>query len=379
VNPKDKSEVFLVDKSMESLNTFTRKIFATGNTDALLDLIFRHGLEISGAPGGAIYQRGLGDPGELVFARQRGIPFLNQEYSEIVAVRSAIAESVFTSGKAIVIEDGVLKSGEGFSRACAGIHALMATPLIVCGKTFGVFIAERDVTLPLFSVPDLTRLELIVLQGGASLSNAYLRASIDKKTDGVKMRENYLKTIRGLAIAIDAKNNFTRGHSEKVMAMAVGLAREMKGFDDQLIAVIRDAALLHDIGKISIPGHILDKPGPLSFEEFDGIMKKHSVIGANIVKDVPFLNELYSLILHHHEHYDGSGYPQGLKGDAIPLGARILHVADAFDAMASDRPYRSSLGKKEALRRIVADSGTHFDPDVAGVFVRVVRCKGTIE
>ncbi|MBN2037842.1 MAG: HD domain-containing protein [Chitinispirillaceae bacterium] len=166
------------------------------------------------------------------------------------------------------------------------------------------------------------------------------------------MKVNYMKTIRALAAAVDAKDHYTRGHSEKVMAMAEDLAREMRECDHKHIEVIRDAALLHDIGKISIPGNILSKPGALSFEEYDGVVKKHSEVGANIVKEVPFLNELYSLILHHHEHYDGSGYPHGLKGNAIPLGARILHVADAFDAMTSDRPYRSSLGHKEAIRRI---------------------------
>ncbi|MGA2507703.1 MAG: HD domain-containing phosphohydrolase [Chitinispirillaceae bacterium] len=193
------------------------------------------------------------------------------------------------------------------------------------------------------------------------------------------MKENYLKTIKALAIAVDAKDNYTRGHSEKVMTIAEEIAREMGGCDDQHVTAIRDAALLHDIGKIGIPGHILNKPSALSFDEFNGVMKKHSTLGANIVKDVPFLNELYKLILHHHEHYDGSGYPEGLKGEDIPLGARILHVADAFDAMTSDRPYRSSLGHKEAIRRIVADSGKHFDPAVVGVLLRVARRKGIIE
>jgi HD-GYP domain-containing protein (c-di-GMP phosphodiesterase class II) len=108
-------------------------------------------------------------------------------------------------------------------------------------------------------------------------------------------------------------------------------------------------------------------------------MKSHSTLGANIVKEVPFLSDLYKLILHHHEHFDGSGYPGGLVGENIPLGARILHLADAFDAMTSDRPYRSSLGHQEAVRRIVADSGKHFDPTLVGAFLRVARKKGIID
>jgi len=163
------------------------------------------------------------------------------------------------------------------------------------------------------------------------------------------------------------------------MEIAEELALEMKEFDAHRVAVIRDAALLHDIGKIGIPGNILNKTGALTFDEFDLVVKKHSAMGANIVKEVPFLNELYKLILHHHEHFDGSGYPSGLKGDAIPLEARLLHVADAFDAMTSDRPYRSSLGNKEAIRRIVADSGKHFDPAIVSVFLKVVERKGLLD
>jgi putative nucleotidyltransferase with HDIG domain len=193
------------------------------------------------------------------------------------------------------------------------------------------------------------------------------------------MKVNYMRTIKALAIAVDAKDKYTLGHSEKVMLLAEELARELQDFDNRRVAVIRDAALLHDIGKIGIPGNILNKPGPLSYDEFNGVMKSHSTLGANIVKEVPFLRELYVLILHHHEHYDGSGYPGGLIGENIPLGARILHIADAFDAMTSDRPYRSSLGHKEAVRRIVADSGKHFDPGLVGAFLRMARKKGIIE
>ena len=193
------------------------------------------------------------------------------------------------------------------------------------------------------------------------------------------MKVNYMRTIKALAIAVDAKDKYTLGHSEKVMLLAEELARELQDFDGKRVAIIRDAALLHDIGKIGIPGTILNKPGPLSYDEFNGVMKSHSTLGANIVKEVPFLSELYKLILHHHEHFDGSGYPGGLAGENIPLGARILHIADAFDAMTSDRPYRSSLGHQEAIRRIVADSGKHFDPALVGVFLRVARKKGIIE
>jgi len=186
------------------------------------------------------------------------------------------------------------------------------------------------------------------------------------------MKENYIRTIKALAIAVDAKDTYTHGHSENVMNIAESIARELS-MDDEMISTIRDAGLLHDIGKIGIPGYILNKPGPLTYEEFNGIMKTHSTLGANIVRDVPFLRDLYKLILYHHEHYDGNGYPDGLKGEQIPLGARILHVADAFEAMTSDRPYRMSLGQSEAIKRLSEGSGTQFDPAIIAAFLRVAK------
>ncbi|MFP4163942.1 MAG: HD domain-containing phosphohydrolase [Chitinispirillaceae bacterium] len=191
------------------------------------------------------------------------------------------------------------------------------------------------------------------------------------------MKENYIRTIKALAIAVDAKDTYTHGHSENVMNIAEELAREMD-LEERQVCIIRDAGLLHDIGKIGIPGYILNKPGPLTYEEFNGIMKTHSALGANIVKDVPFLQDLHKLILYHHEHYDGAGYPEGLKGDEIPVGARILHVADAFEAMTSNRPYRDSLGEKEALKRLVEGSQKQFDPEVVKAFLRFAKKKGWV-
>lgn len=193
-----------------------------------------------------------------------------------------------------------------------------------------------------------------------------------------QMKENYIRTIKALAIAVDAKDTYTHGHSENVMNIAEAIAEEMK-IEIKNIGIIRDGGLLHDIGKIGIPGYILNKPGPLTREEFNGVMKTHSTLGANIVKEVPFLQELYSLILHHHEHYDGTGYPDGLKGEEIPLGARILHVADAFEAMTSNRPYRDSLGKQEAVKRLKDSKGKEFDPDVVEAFLRVAKRRNWLE
>jgi len=228
-----------------------------------------------------------------------------------------------------------------------------------------VFGAGRELSNP---NEKITLLSSLASQTRIALTNSKLY------TD---MKENYIRTIKALAIAVDAKDRYTHGHSENVQQYAEEIALEMN-VDEKLTGVVKDAALLHDIGKIGIPGHILNKPGPLTHEEFNGIMKDHSTLGANIVRDVPFLKELHKLILHHHEHYDGGGYPLGLAGDEIPMGARIIHLADAFEAMTSTRPYRSSLGKDEAIRRLLKDRGKQFDPEVVDAFMRIVERKGWV-
>jgi putative nucleotidyltransferase with HDIG domain len=215
----------------------------------------------------------------------------------------------------------------------------------------------------------LTLLSSIVSQTRIALTNSKLYND---------MKENYIRTIKALAIAVDAKDTYTHGHSENVMNIAEEIAREM-GVDSKKGSSIRDAGLLHDIGKIGIPGYILNKHGSLTYEEFNGIMKTHSSMGANIVKDVPFLQDLYKLILYHHENFDGSGYPEGLKAEAIPVGARVIRVADAFEAMTSNRPYRSSLGKKEAVKRLVEGKDKMFDPSVVEAFLRVAKRKKWLE
>ena len=225
------------------------------------------------------------------------------------------------------------------------------------------FGAVQDFTRP---QGRLTLLTSLVSQTRIALANSKLYND---------MKENYIRTIKALAIAVDAKDTYTHGHSENVMNIAEELSHEI-GLETRSIGNIRDAGLLHDIGKIGVPGYILNKAGTLTYEEFNGIMKTHSSLGANIVKDVPFLQNLYKLILYHHENFDGSGYPEGLKGEQIPIGARIIHVADAFEAMTSNRPYRTSLGKEEAIRRLNESSGKQFDPSIIEAFMRLARRKG---
>ena len=185
-----------------------------------------------------------------------------------------------------------------------------------------------------------------------------------------ELNKLYLSTIETLAMAIDAKDQITHGHIRRVQTYAVALAKEMGVADESLIKAIEAAALLHDMGKLAVPEYILNKPGPLTPSEFDK-MKLHASVGADILSAIDFPYPVVPIVRHHHENWNGTGYPAGLSGADIPIGARILSVVDCFDALTSDRPYRPRLSDKEALRILAERRGTMYDPLVVDTFNRI--------
>jgi putative nucleotidyltransferase with HDIG domain len=180
----------------------------------------------------------------------------------------------------------------------------------------------------------------------------------------------YLSTVETLAMAIDAKDDVTHSHVRRVQAYAVGLARAMDVNDELTLKAIEAAALLHDTGKLAIPERILNKPGKLTESEFDR-MKEHVDIGADILSLVEFPYPVVPIVRAHHESWDGGGYPRGLKGTEIPIGARILSVVDCYDALTSDRPYRRKMSDAEAIAILREREGKMYDPAVVEAFVRV--------
>jgi len=186
-----------------------------------------------------------------------------------------------------------------------------------------------------------------------------------------KMRKMYLETIRALAAAIDAKDPYTKGHSERVAQMAVSLARELN-LPEEEIENLEYSALLHDIGKIGIDERILGKDDGLTNEEYDKI-KKHTITGAKIIEPVDFLKKSYQVIYHHHERFNGNGYPDGIKEENIPLAARIISVADAYDAMNSNRPYRKRLSKDKIMKELKEQSGKQFDPKIVKTLISILE------
>ena len=177
--------------------------------------------------------------------------------------------------------------------------------------------------------------------------------------------------IAAFAVSIEARDPHTQGHTMRVTEYAVALAR-MLGWNAAKLEEVRLGCALHDVGKIAIPDHVLLKPGKLTDEEFASI-KTHPVVGARMVQGIAYLEPARPYILHHHERYDGRGYPDRLEGQDIPAEGRLTAIADAFDAMTSNRIYRSGMGLDRALEEIQNGAGKQFDPEMAAVFVRAIR------
>lgn len=200
-------------------------------------------------------------------------------------------------------------------------------------------------------------------------------SELSRKVDDARrnIENHYASTVKVLLATIDAKDQYTRGHSERVARFSAFLA-EKTGFQPDKILSLEQAALIHDIGKIGVEGHILKKQGSLDTIEFDEI-KKHPMIGAKIIKSVDFLQDMKPIILCHHERFDGSGFPDGIKGSSIPMSARLVAVADAVDAMLCDRPYRPALTLEHVREELTIMSGKQFDPEI----VSVVLSSGLLE
>jgi putative nucleotidyltransferase with HDIG domain len=195
-------------------------------------------------------------------------------------------------------------------------------------------------------------------------------ADLDRRLDGLE--ETYLRVVREWGESIESADHYTAGHCERVSAFAGALA-EAVGFRGRDLAWIRMGAFLHDVGKITVPPAILNKQGPLSEEEW-AVMRGHTLAGARIVGDLDFPWDIGPIVRNHHEHWDGSGYPDGLAGEAIPLTARILCVADSYDALTTERSYRPALSTRAALDEMAADAGRVHDPALFATFRRL--CEG---
>jgi putative nucleotidyltransferase with HDIG domain len=236
---------------------------------------------------------------------------------------------------------------------------MLAEPIGRLSTSVATIAASRDVSgkLPL---------------GGSSRELDALTETFNALMDSVAQAEAqteaaYAGAIRALAAALDARDPYTAGHSDRVSVLSVAIGRVLD-LSDEDIEVLRLGALLHDIGKIGVADEVLRKPAPLTPSEYDAI-KQHPVFGARILRTIPFLSRHIVIVELHHERPDGGGYPHGLRGDDIPLLARVVHVADAYDAITSARAYRAARSTQDALRELWRCSGTEYDAEIVGALV----------
>jgi putative nucleotidyltransferase with HDIG domain len=255
--------------------------------------------------------------------------------------------------------------GPGARQGAEGGRAVstaISVPLFLRNELIGVLNADKRRSGGRFDAHQLKLLYIFASQVAVSLENIRLHENL---------KEKLLNAVSTLAMALEAKDAYTRGHSQRVSHYSVQIAREL-GLHEREIEAIRLAGILHDIGKIGIRDEILHKAGRLTEEEWKQI-RKHPEVSVSILSRIPDLKGILKIIRHHHEHYNGKGYPSGLAGEQIPLGARILSVTDMLDALISDRPYREKITFMEAVEEIRKVSGTQLDPRIVEALDRIVE------
>jgi len=235
-------------------------------------------------------------------------------------------------------------------------------PLRAYGVLKAVLILSKEPGETPFAPSDLPVLSIIANLGAANLNNAELIVTLEQAT---------VNTLISLNIILEAKQPYTKGHTQRVVELCVAMGRHLD-LSSRELQDLRESAMLHDIGKLAISDAILNKPGPLTHEEME-IIRQHPVIGDTIIRPIKFLQHCRPVVRHHHERWDGGGYPDGLKGDDIHFLARICTIADAVDAMASERSYRAPLSFPQIYDQVLMGSGTQFDENLVKVMLGMIE------
>ena len=237
-------------------------------------------------------------------------------------------------------------------------------------KRYRVFIVAGGAFIAAYAIHQafsLALLSVTIFAAAQVMYFAWFRLSA-KTRETEELSRIHFATAEALATAIDAKDQTTHCHVRRVQIYAAGMG-EVLGLSKAEIAALKAGALLHDIGKLAVPAHIINKPGRLTPAEFDK-MKIHTTVGAQILSRVEFPYPVTPIVRHHHEQWDGLGYPDGLKGEQIPITARIISVVDCFDSVREDRPFRRGMTRDEAIALLLRGSGNHFDPNVVELFIK---------
>lgn len=339
------------------LYEMSKSLGSTLNMSTLLDYVLDSSLQVFRADLGyiALVDR---HTGQLELKAWRGG---DRQPPGTEALRTSLSDWVVREGRPLIFNPTDTRLADRHE-TLTGALAAMCVPLISSEGTFGAITIGYSSQDSRFTGDDVRLMSTIANHANIAIGNIELVETLE---------DSYLSTVRSLAAAVDAKDPYTRGHSDRVAQYATQIAQHMTFSRDQQLA-LEIAAYLHDIGKIGIKEQILLKPGILSDGEM-AEMRHHPLIGANILKPVGFPWSVAPIVRHHHERWDGTGYPAGLRGDEIPFLARVLSVADAFEAMTADRPYRAARACEDALRELERCAGTHFDPDIVKSFVEMIE------
>lgn len=302
------------------------------------------------------------DTGNLVPYVRRPVEDTSDD-AELV-VSQTILQTAVRQKSSIISSDALVDERFIHSKSVANlaVRSAMCTPLINRGKVLGIVYVDSTSEADLFSREDLSLFSAVALKAGIAIDNARLYDDL---------RGLFYNTVETLVRTIQAKDQYTSGHSTRVSRYALLIAEKL-GLNTKERHQLYLASMLHDIGKIGVPDDLLHRPGSLSEDEMERV-RNHVQLGASMIEMLGEMHPIVPLIRHHHESWDGSGYPDGMKGEEIPLISRIIAVADMYDAMTSDRPYRARRTHQEAVEEIKSTSGTKLDPRVAEAFLQVLK------
>jgi len=349
---------------LATLYEMSRALGSTLDMEVLLDSVLDSALRIFDLDAGYVTLRDR-DTGRLELKAWRAVGAAQPDEE---ALRNSMSEWVIREGRPLIFNPSADGGQPEHIDQLTGALAALCVPLVSAEGALGAIIVGSHDPGFRFTSDDVRLLSTIANHVTIAIGNIELFTSL---------QEAYLATVRSLAAAVDAKDPYTRGHSDRVAQFAALLA-ERAGLSHEQRTALEMAAYLHDIGKIGIKEEILLKPGRLTDAEM-GQMRHHPLIGANILKPVGFPWPITPVVRHHHERWDGGGYPAGLKGEEIPLLARILTVADAYEAMVSDRPYRLGRTREEGVEELRRCAGSQFDPRLTEMFIEVLESHQTEE
>ncbi len=367
VNQNLEHQVSQLEQSKSVIQELMKKIGSVitseEKAEGLLDLITESMVKAMGAESGAVVL--LGEEGAekcfsqvVVWGKER------EKLLRLAAQKTSALNWLSQEKRPLIINRSEDPSDPAQDLNDLTYRSLLCVPLRYKNHSQGCVLVLNKSNAEPFVQDDATMLEHVASQIAVAAENSRLAKDAER---------SYVETIAALAIAVEERDAYTSGHLERVAGFSVRIAETLK-MAPKAIQTLRDAAFLHDVGKIAIEDSILLKPGKLTLEERK-IMETHAEKGEKIIAPLRTFNDLREIVRHHQEWYDGSGYPDGVKGEQISLSARILTVADVYDALTTTRPYRHAFSHEEAIKMMSAESGTHFDPQVLNVFLDIVMEK----